>query len=178
MDYSRFTDRGRKVMHLAAYHAHKLGHKSIDTEHLLLGMLSEGAGVAGSVLKNLGVESESIAKMIRRNVDIVPSNERTVPGRLPLMMRIKEAIGHAFGRTAPGHSPLSPRVKEMIEYAREEATGLHHLYIGTEHLLLGLVRVKNEPNIAAEILESLHGVTPDAVRKEVMTILVPEVKKA
>ncbi|OWK46673.1 hypothetical protein FRUB_00372 [Fimbriiglobus ruber] len=66
----------------------------------------------------------------------------------------------------------------MIEYAREEATGLHHLYIGTEHLLLGLVRVKNEPNIAAEILESLHGVTPDAVRKEVMTILVPEVKKA
>ncbi len=144
MPYERFTDRARKVMQLANQEAQRFNHEYIGTEHLLLGLLKEGSGVAANVLKNLGVDLRKIRheveKLVRSGPDLVTM------GRLP----------------------QTPRSKKVIEYSMEEARNLNHNYVGTEHLLLGLLR--EQEGVAAQVLMNL-GLKLDDVRREVLSLL-------
>ena len=156
--FDKFTDRARKVLTLAQDEAQRFNHNYIGTEHLLLGLVREGEGVAARVLENMNVE---LAK-VRTAVEFI--------------------IGRG-DRPVVGEVSLTPRAKRVIELAIDEARRLGHNYIGTEHLLLGLVR--EGEGIAAGVLESL-GVNLDKVRHEVIRVLsqsssagpAPEVKRA
>ena len=156
--FDKFTDRARKVLTLAQDEAQRFNHNYIGTEHLLLGLVREGEGVAARVLENMNVE---LAK-VRTAVEFI--------------------IGRG-DRPVVGEVGLTPRAKRVIELAIDEARRLGHNYIGTEHLLLGLVR--EGEGIAAGVLESL-GVNLDKVRHEVIRVLsqsssagpTPEAKRA
>src|SRR6478752_7419703 len=113
--FEKFTERARKVLTLAQEEAQRFNHNYIGTEHLLLGLVREGDGVAAKVLNNLGVELSKVRSAVEF---IIGRGEKSVAGE----------IG------------LTPRAKKVIELAVEEARRLNHSYIGTEHLLLGLVR--------------------------------------
>src|ERR1044071_576609 len=141
--FDKFTDRARKVLTLAQDEAQRFNHNYIGTEHLLLGLVREGEGVAARVLENMNVE---LAK-VRTAVEFI--------------------IGRG-DRPVVGEVGLTPRAKRVIELAIDEARRLGHNYIGTEHLLLGLVR--EGEGIAAGVLESL-GVNLDKVRQQVNYVL-------
>ncbi|MDO8688668.1 MAG: ATP-dependent Clp protease ATP-binding subunit [Dehalococcoidia bacterium] len=141
--FDKFTERARKVLTLAQEEAQRFNHNYIGTEHLLLGLVREGDGVAAKVLANLGVELNKVRSAVEF---IIGRGDRTVTGE----------IG------------LTPRAKKVIELAVDEARRLGHHYIGTEHLLLGLVR--EGEGIAAGVLESL-GVNLEKVRSETIRIL-------
>jgi len=141
--FDKFTDRARKVLTLAQEEAQRFNHNYIGTEHLLLGLVREGDGVAAKVLSNMGVQ-------------------------LP---RVRSAVEFIIGRgdtMIMGEIGLTPRAKKVIELAVDEARRLNHHYIGTEHLLLGLVR--EGEGIAAGVLESL-GVNLEKVRAQVMQVV-------
>jgi len=141
--FDKFTERARKVLQLAQEEAHRFNHNYIGTEHLLLGLVREGDGVAARVLGNMGVQ-------------------------LP---KVRSAVEFIIGRgeQAPtGEIGLTPRAKKVLELAIDEARRLNHHYIGTEHLLLGLVR--EGEGIAAGVLESL-GVNLERVRAQVMQVV-------
>ena len=141
--FDKFTERARRVLTLAQKEAHRFNHNYIGTEHILLGLVREGDGVAAKVLSNLGVELNKVRSAVEF---IIGRGDRTVLGE----------IG------------LTPRAKKVIELAVDEARRLGHSYIGTEHLLLGLVR--EGEGIAAGVLESL-GVNIERVRAETTRIL-------
>src|SRR5580765_4538710 len=141
--FDTFTERARKVLQLAQEEAQRFNHNYIGTEHLLLGLVREGEGVAAKVLANLGVELNKVRSAVEF---IIGRGDRTVTGD----------IG------------LTPRAKKVIELSVDEARRLNHHYIGTEHLLLGLVR--EGEGIAAGVLESL-GVSLDKVRSQVIYVL-------
>jgi len=141
--FDKFTERARKVLRLAQEEAQRLQHNYIGTEHLLLGLIREGDGVAAKVLSNLGVD-----------LDKVRSSVESILGR--------------GNRVVTGEIGLTPRAKKVIELAVDEARHLHHNYIGTEHLLLGLVREGH--GIGAGVLENL-GVSLDRVRAQTMQVL-------
>ena len=141
--FDKFTERARRVLTLAQEEAHRFNHNYIGTEHILLGLVREGDGVAAKVLANLGVELNKVRSAVEF---IIGRGDRTVTGE----------IG------------LTPRAKKVIELAVDEARRLNHSYIGTEHLLLGLVR--EGEGIAAGVLESL-GVNLERVRAETTRIL-------
>jgi len=140
--FGKFTDRARKVLTLAQEEAQRLQHNYIGTEHLLLGLVREGEGVAVKVLNNLGVELQQIRKAI-------------------------EFITGRGDRDAPGEVGLTPRAKHAIELAVDEARRLNHHYVGTEHLLLGLL---GSEGIAAGVLEDL-GVKLEKARAEILQVL-------
>ena len=144
--FDKFTERARRVLTLAQEEAQRFNHNYIGTEHLLLGLVREGEGVASKVLANLGVELNKVRSAVEF---IIGRGDRPVTGE----------IG------------LTPRAKKVIELAVDEARRLGHHYIGTEHLLLGLVR--EGEGIAAGVLESL-GVSLEKVRAEVTRILGSE----
>ncbi|MFS8530249.1 ATP-dependent Clp protease ATP-binding subunit [Sphaerobacter thermophilus] len=141
--FDKFTERARKVLTLAQEEAHRFNHNYIGTEHLLLGLVREGDGVAARVLSNMGVQ-------------------------LP---KVRSAVEFIIGRgdsMIVGEIGLTPRAKKVIELAVDEARRLNHHYIGTEHLLLGLVR--EGEGIAAGVLESL-GVNLEKVRQQVLQVV-------
>ncbi|MBA2519499.1 MAG: ATP-dependent Clp protease ATP-binding subunit [Chloroflexia bacterium] len=141
--FDKFTERARKVLQLAQEEAQRFNHNYIGTEHLLLGLVREGDGVAARVLSNMGVQ-------------------------LP---KVRSAVEFIIGRGETmimGEIGLTPRAKKVIELAVDEARRLNHHYIGTEHLLLGLVR--EGEGIAAGVLESL-GVNLEKVRAQVMQVV-------
>src|SRR5881628_2662564 len=138
--FDKFTERARKVLQLAQEEAQRFNHNYIGTEHLLLGLVREGEGVAARVLENMNVE---LAK-VRTAVEFI--------------------IGRG-DRPVVGEVGLTPRAKRVIELAIDEARRLGHNYIGTEHLLLGLIR--EGEGIAAGVLQSL-GVEFDRTRHEVL----------
>src|ERR1700742_3869817 len=141
--FDKFSERARKVLQLAQEEAQRFNHNYIGTEHLLLGLVREGDGVAAKVLNNLGVELSKVRSAVEF---IIGRGEKSVSGE----------IG------------LTPRAKKVIELAVEEARRMNHSYIGTEHLLLGLVR--EGEGIASGGLESL-GVSLDKVRQQVNFVL-------
>lgn len=141
--FDRFTKRARRVLTLAQEEAQRFKHNYIGTEHLLLGLIREREGVAGQVLNNLGVEVEQIRQAIEV---IIGRGDRVV-----------------FGEIA-----ITPRAKKVIELAVDEARRLQHRFVGTEHLLLGLIR--EGEGIAAGVLESL-GLQLEQVRAETVRIL-------
>jgi ATP-dependent Clp protease ATP-binding subunit ClpC len=144
--YERFTDRARKVMQLANQEAQRFNHEYIGTEHILLGLVKEGSGVAANVLKNLDIDLRKIRLEVEKIVQHGPGGEQVVMGRLP----------------------HTPRAKKVIDYSVEEARNLNHNYVGTEHLLLGLLR--EQEGVAAQVLMNL-GLKLEDVREEVLNLL-------
>ncbi|WP_062419622.1 ATP-dependent Clp protease ATP-binding subunit [Levilinea saccharolytica] len=138
----RFTQRARRVLSLAHQEAERLRQNSIDTEHLLVGLSLEDGGIAGRVLRDLGLEPDRIQQMVER-----------ISG---------------FGQEVTGKIDLTAGVQQVLEFAIEEARRMGHHYIGTEHLLLGLVR-STEGN-APEVLRKL-GVTPEQIRRQTRRVL-------
>ncbi|MEM8738980.1 MAG: ATP-dependent Clp protease ATP-binding subunit [Planctomycetota bacterium] len=142
--FERFTDRARKVMALANQEAQRFNHEYIGTEHILLGLVKEGSGVGANVLKNLDVDLRKVRLEVEKLVKSGP--DMVTMGKLP----------------------QTPRAKKVIEYAIEEARNLNHNYVGTEHLLLGLLR--EHEGVAAQVLMNL-GLKLDDVREEVLNLL-------
>jgi ATP-dependent Clp protease ATP-binding subunit ClpC len=141
--FERFTDRARRVVVLAQEEARMLNHNYIGTEHLLLGLIHEGEGVAARALESLGVSMEAVRA------------------------QVEQIIGQ--GQEAPsGHIPFTPRAKEVLELSLREARQLGHDYIGTEHLLLGLLR--EGQGVAAQVLVRL-GADLNRVREQVTELL-------
>src|SRR3989449_1796786 len=142
--FDRFNDRAKRVLALAQDEAIRFNHNYIGTEHLLLGLVREGEGVAARALDSLGVELSKV---------------RTA---------VEFTIGRGDSTTSPSEITLSPRTKKVIELATDEARKLGHSHVGTEHLLLGLVR--EGEGIASGVLESL-GVSLEKVRHQVIAAL-------
>ena len=142
--FERFTDRARKVMALANQEAQRFNHEYIGTEHILLGLVKEGSGVGANVLKNLDVDLRKVRLEVEKLVKSGP--DMVTMGKLP----------------------QTPRAKKVIEYAIEEARNLNHNYVGTEHLLLGLLR--EHDGVAAQVLMNLN-LKLEEVREEVLNLL-------
>src|SRR5213083_494071 len=140
--FDRFNDRAKRVLALAQDEAIRFNHNYIGTEHLLLGLVREGEGVAARVLDSLGVELSKV----RTAVEFI--------------------IGRGDSTTSPSEITLSPRTKKVIELAIDEARKLGHSHVGTEHLLLG----REGEGIASGVLESL-GVSLEKVRHQVIATL-------
>ncbi len=141
--FERFTDRARRVLVLAQEEARLLSHNFIGTEHILLGLINEGEGVAAKALESLGVSREAVRE------------------------KVAETIGPA-GSSTTGSPPFTPRAKKVLELSLREALQLGHNYIGTEHMLLGLVR--EGEGVAAQLLVSLGADLP-RVRQQVIQLL-------
>jgi ATP-dependent Clp protease ATP-binding subunit ClpC len=141
--FERFTDRARKVLTYAQDEARLLNHSFIGTEHILLGLLREGQGVGAQALQSLGISLEAVRA------------------------KVEETIGMA-GTAPSGAPPFTPRAKKVLELSLREALQMNHSYIGTEHLLLGLVR--EGEGVAATVLVSL-GADLGRVRQEVVNLL-------
>ena len=141
--FERFTDRARRVVVLAQEEARMLNHNYIGTEHILLGLIHEGEGVAAKALESLGISLEAVRQ------------------------QVEEIIGQ--GQTPPtGHIPFTPRAKKVLELSLREALQLGHNYIGTEHILLGLIR--EGEGVAAQVLVKL-GADLNKVRQQVIQLL-------
>jgi ATP-dependent Clp protease ATP-binding subunit ClpC len=141
--FERFTDRARRVVVLAQEEARMLNHNYIGTEHILLGLIHEGEGVAAKGLEALGISLEGVRA------------------------QVEEIIGQ--GQQAPsGHIPFTPRAKKVLELSLREALQLGHNYIGTEHILLGLIR--EGEGVAAQVLVKL-GADLNRVRQQVIQLL-------
>jgi ATP-dependent Clp protease ATP-binding subunit ClpC len=141
--FERFTDRARRVVVLAQEEARMLNHNYIGTEHILLGLIHEGEGVAAKALESLGISLEAVRQ------------------------QVEEIIGQ--GQEAPsGHIPFTPRAKKVLELSLRESRQLGHDYIGTEHILLGLIR--EGEGVAAQVLVKL-GADLNRVRQRVIELL-------
>jgi len=148
--FTRFTDRARRVVVLAQDEAGDLGHGSVGTEHLLLGLLAEGEGVAALALESLGISLEEARD------------------------RVEEIAGRGHG-TPSGHIRLTPRAKKVLELSLREALQLGHDYIGTEHILLGLLR--EDDGIPAQVLAG-RGASYALVRERVVALLTGRYEQA
>ncbi len=149
--YERFTDRARKVMQLANQEAQRFNHEYIGTEHILLGLIQEGSGVGANVLKHLALDLQKLRLEVQKIIQ---------PGPYSVTM---------------GKLPQTPRTKKVVEYSIEEARNLNHNYVGTEHLLLGLLR--EQEGVAAQVLMNL-GLKLEDVREEVLNLLGPSAPEA
>ncbi len=141
---NKFSDRAQKVILIAQEEAKRLNHDYVGTEHILLGLVSIGEGLAVQILINLGVDLRKIKSEIEK---IVPPGDNVI---------------------VLGEIPFSPRAKKVLEYAVDEANAMGHIYVGTEHILLGLLREKE--GVAARVLEYL-GVTYEDVQEEIFALL-------
>src|SRR5690606_6662227 len=141
--FERFTDRARRVVVLAQEEARLLNHNYIGTEHILLGLIHEGEGVAAKALESLGISLEAVRS------------------------QVEEIIGQG-GSSPSGHIPFTPRAKKVLELSLREALQLGHNYIGTEHILLGLIR--EGEGAAAQVLVKL-GADLSRVRQQVIQLL-------
>lgn len=141
--FERFTDRARRVVVLAQEEARLLNHDHFGTEHILLGLISEGGGVAAKAFESLSISLEDV----RDEVRLIIGPEQ---------------------RTSNGHIPFTPHAKTVLELALSEALQLGHKYIGTEHLLLGLIR--GGESVGMQVLVKL-GADPNVVRQRVIQIL-------
>ncbi|WP_037343109.1 Clp protease N-terminal domain-containing protein, partial [Saccharopolyspora rectivirgula] len=141
--FERFTDRARRVVVLAQEEARMLNHNYIGTEHILLGLIHEGQGVAAQALEVLGISPATVRD------------------------HVAEMVGRGES-TAGGHIPFTPRAKKVLELSLREALQLGHNYIGTEHILLGLIR--EGEGVAAQVLVKL-GADLNRVRQQVLQLL-------
>jgi ATP-dependent Clp protease ATP-binding subunit ClpC len=142
--FEKFTDRARRVVVQAQEEARTLNHDYIGTEHILLGLVHEGQGVAAKALESLGIGLEAVRQRVE---DVVP------PGQVEVRS---------------GHIPFTPRAKRVLELSLGEAKQLGHRYIGTEHILLGLIREGD--GAGAQVLAAL-GADLDRVRERVVRLL-------
>ncbi len=150
--YERFTDRARKVMQLANQEAQRRNHEYIGTEHILLGLAKEGCGVATRALSNRGVDVRTIVRVVNSRMHAGPDRGVTI-----------------------GKLPMTPRTKAVIEYSMEEARNLGHNYVGTDHILLGLLR--ETEGLAAQVLSNFE-LPIEIVREEIVLLLGREVSSS
>ena len=141
--FQKFTDRARRVVALAQDEARSFNHTYIGPEHLLLGLISEGEGVAGRALTNLGISLSSVR------------------------YQVEQILGRG-GQPPAGHLPFTPNAKEVLDHSQWVASRQHHHYIGTEHILLGLIG--DGRNVAAMVLAKM-GAEPDEIRQQVAQLL-------
>lgn len=141
----RFRKRRRTVMELAAQEARRLNHEYIGTEHILLGLIKVGNGVAANALRNLGIDLDKVRHEIEKIVRHGPGGEQVM-----------------------GPLPYTPWAKNVFDYSVEEARNLNHNYVGSEHMLLGLLR--EQEGVAVQVLLNL-GLKPELVRNEVLNLL-------
>jgi len=141
--FQRFTDRARRVVVLAQHEARTLGHGYIGTEHILLGLIDEGQGVATTALTSMGISLEDMRQAVR------------------------DTIGRGAQPPESGHIPFTPQAKKVLELSLRESMQLGHEYIGTEHILLALIR---EGGGAAQVLAGA-GVDLDRTRQQVIELL-------
>ena len=139
--FERFTDRARRVVVVAQEEARELGHNYIGTEHILLGLLRVSDGVAAEALESLGISLDAVRR------------------------EVKEIIGQGEKSTLPSHIPFTPRAKKVLELSLRESLQLGHNYIGTEHILLGLIR--EGEGVAAQVLVNL-GADLNRARQQVI----------
>jgi ATP-dependent Clp protease ATP-binding subunit ClpA len=142
--FERFTDRARRVVVLAQEEARMLNHSNVGTEHLLVALIREGGGVAARALESLGITEEAARQ------------------------QVGEVAGPGQPGAQQGHLPFTPRAKKTLQLSLREAIALGHAYIGTEHILLGLVRAGESP--ALRVLDGL-GVDPARVRQQVIQLV-------
>ena len=142
-----FTPRAQRVLHLARKEAEQFSHNYVGTEHILLGLVALGSGVAVSALQSMGVDLQG------------------------LRLEVEKAVGVGGGTKISGNIPFTPRAKKVLALATSEARSLSHSYVGTEHILLGLLR--EGEGIAARVLENM-GVDLDEAREEIMAMLDPD----
>jgi ATP-dependent Clp protease ATP-binding subunit ClpC len=142
--FERFTDRARRVVVLAQEEARMLSHDYIGTEHILIALIGEGGGVAAQALVSLGITEEAAR------------------------LQVEEIAGRGQGDPQRGHIPFTPRAKKVLQLSLREAIALGHGYIGTEHILLGLVR--EGEGVAMRVLNGL-GVDPNRVRQQVIQLV-------
>jgi len=142
--FERFTDRARRAVVLAEEEARALHHNYIGTEHILLGLIGEGEGVAAQALESLGISLDGVRQ------------------------QVEQIIGQGQQEPWSGQIPYTPRAKKVLELALREAKQLHHNYIGTEHILLGLLRERD--GVAAQTLTAL-GADLNSVRQQVIQLL-------
>jgi ATP-dependent Clp protease ATP-binding subunit ClpC len=145
--YSRFTDRALKVMQFANHEALRFNHEYVGTEHVLLGLIQVADGVAVAILRKCGVSTEAVRREVERLVQRGPGGESLV-GRLP----------------------HTPRAEEALRWTSEEARFLSHDFVGTEHILMGLLHTSD--GVAAVVLNSF-GLTADRARDEVIRLSPP-----
>ena len=149
MNGYNFTERVRKVLQFSREEALALNHEYVGSEHMLLGLCREGEGVAAAVIQNLDIDTDDIRNAI---MDVVKRGPSPVPGP---------------------DLPYTSRAKKVLELSMSEARALKHSYVGTEHLLLGLIN--EERGIAAQVLRSM-GLTADKVRPEILRLLHAEAR--
>jgi ATP-dependent Clp protease ATP-binding subunit ClpC len=142
--FERFTDRARRVVVLAQDEARELGHNYIGTEHILLGLVRESDGVGARALKSLGISLDAVRR------------------------EVTQIVGQGDKSELPSHTPFTPRAKKVLELSLREALQLGHNYIGTEHILLGLIR--EGEGVAAQVLVKL-GADLNRVRQQVVQVL-------
>jgi ATP-dependent Clp protease ATP-binding subunit ClpC len=165
--FDKFTDGATKALSLAQEEAQRFQHDYIDTEHLLLGLIREGEGVAANVLNSLGVELNKV----RDAVEVLIEDNNYGGTVDTILNKVRDAVEVLIERGDPivlEEIGLAPRARQVIEFAVDEASRLNHHAIGTEHLLLGLVR--EGEGLAVGVLESL-GVRLERVRTETMKML-------
>jgi hypothetical protein len=142
--FERFTDRARRVVVLAQEEARMLNHNYIGTEHILLALIREGGGIAAQALASLGITEEAARQ------------------------QVEQIVGRGQQDPSGGHIPFTPRAKKTLQLSMREAIALGHAYIGTEHILLGLVREGDSP--AMQVLNGL-GIDPVRVRQQVIRLV-------
>jgi ATP-dependent Clp protease ATP-binding subunit ClpA len=142
--FERFTDRARRVVVLAQEEARTLNHEYVGTEHILLGLIREGGGVAAQALESLGISEEAARR------------------------QVEEIVGRGQAGSASGHLPFTPRGKKVLQLSLREAMALGHGYVGTEHILLGLVR--EDEGVATRVLNAF-GVDPNRIRQQVIRLV-------
>ena len=142
--FERFTDRSRRVVELAQEEARMLNHEYIGTEHILLGLIRENGGVAAQALESLGISEE------------------------PARQQVEEIVGRGETGPAREHLPFTPQGKQVLQLSLREAIALGHGYVGTEHILLGLIR--EDEGVATRVLNGL-GVDPNRIRQQVIRLV-------
>jgi hypothetical protein len=143
--YEKFSNRARKVLQLANQEAQRFNHEYVGTEHILLGVVKEGSGVAAVVLKNMNIDLREVRR------------------------RVEQLVQSGTDMVTMGKLPKTPRAMKCIEFAIEESCKLKHGYVGSEHLLLGLLR--EQEGVAYQVLTSFWGVSADSARLEVLRVL-------
>ena len=172
--YERFTDRARKVMSLAIQNAASRHAPAVETEHILLGLLEEGSGVGANVLRNMEVDCSLLSAAAARRCTSYPPPATTSTVNQPseeLPQSFWQATRSAFLRffaVRGPRLPLTAATRRLVEHAMQEARTLGHNYIGTEHLLLGLL---SEPDCTGAQLLTDQGLTLEDVRREVLELL-------
>jgi ATP-dependent Clp protease ATP-binding subunit ClpC len=142
--FERFTDRSRRVVVLAQEEARMLSHEYVGTEHILLGLIRQDGGVAAQALESLGISEEAARQ------------------------QVGEIVGRGQAGPATGHLPITPRGKKVLQLSLREAIALGHGHVGTEHILLGLVR--EDDGVARRVLDGL-GADPNTIRQQVIRLV-------